>query len=142
MAKLDARQVVNQIEPTTKAARLRTVMPDIERKLAAGVRLAQIHQGLVDAGFELTLATLKTYLHRYRKKHAAAGTEPMPMATARLDQRPAGDEPHTAGNTAVSIQELDRLMHPDPAEQATELARYERVARQRRRSRTHESSDH
>jgi hypothetical protein len=42
MAKLDARQVVNQIEPTTKAARLRTVMPDIEWKLAAGVRFAQI----------------------------------------------------------------------------------------------------
>jgi hypothetical protein len=141
MAKLDARQMVNQIEPATKAARLRAVMPDIERKLAAGVRLAQIHQALVDAGFELTLAALKTYLHRYRKKHAA-GTKPMPMATARLDQRPAGDEPHTAGNTAVSIQELDRLMHPDPAEQATELARYERLAKQRRRSRNHESSDH
>jgi hypothetical protein len=35
----------------------------------------------------------------------------------------------------MSMQELDRLMKPDPAEQAEKLARYERLAKQQRRSR-------
>ena len=33
------------------------------------------------------------------------------------------------------MQELDRLMKPDPVQQAEKLARYERLAKQQRRSR-------
>lgn len=33
------------------------------------------------------------------------------------------------------MQELDRLMKPDPAEQAEDIARYERLAKQKERSR-------
>ncbi|TKA17517.1 conjugal transfer protein TraD, partial [Xanthomonas euvesicatoria pv. citrumelonis] len=71
MTKPDAKQAVRQTEPTTKAAQLREVMPEIEKKLAAGVQLRTIHKALTDAGFDLTFQTLKTYLYRYRKKHQA-----------------------------------------------------------------------
>ncbi|RWA36896.1 conjugal transfer protein TraD [Xylella fastidiosa] len=68
MTKPDAKQAVRETEPTTKAAQLREVMPEIEEKLAAGVQLGTIHKALTDAGFDLTFQTLKTYLYRYRKK--------------------------------------------------------------------------
>lgn len=32
------------------------------------------------------------------------------------------------------MQELDRLMNPDPAEQAEKMARYERLGKQQRRN--------
>ncbi|KLA87922.1 conjugal transfer protein TraD, partial [Xanthomonas euvesicatoria] len=35
----------------------------------------------------------------------------------------------------ISMQELDRLMKPDPAKQAQDIARYERLAKQKERSR-------
>jgi len=66
--KPDLKQAVMQAAPTTKAAQLREVMPEIEMKLAAGTPLAAIHQALTHSGLDLTLKTLKTYLHRYRKK--------------------------------------------------------------------------
>ena len=126
-----------QAAPTTKAAQLREVMPEIEMKLATGTPLAAIHQALTHAGLDLTFKTLKTYLHRYRKKQrwksvnqppppvGAAGT-PLQSASASLEtDTPRGQ---------ISMQALDRLMKPDPADQAEKLARYERLAKQQRRS--------
>jgi hypothetical protein len=135
MAKPDARQAVRQTEPTTKAAQLRQVMPEIEKKLAAGVQLGTIHKALTDAGCDLTLQTLRTYLYRYRKKQKAK-TEGPPSATRSVgvSARPEPGEsesvsydtgsPETARSRGpISMRELDRLMHPDPAEQANRLAR-------------------
>lgn len=147
MTKPDAKQAIRQTEPTTKAAQLREVMPEIEKKLAAGVQLGTIHKALTDAGFDLTFQTLKTYLYRYRKKHQA---KPEGQQSAL---RPAGmptppqpgesesvsydiDSPETPTSRGpISMQELDRLMKPDPAKQAEDIARYERLAKQKERSR-------
>ncbi|WOB37405.1 MULTISPECIES: conjugal transfer protein TraD [Xanthomonas] len=137
MTKPDAKQAVRQTEPTTKAAQLREVMPEIEKKLAAGVQLRTIHRALTDAGFDLTFQTLKTYLYRYRKKHQA---KTVGQQTESGGSRSAGtptpassqsDEPRGP----ISMQELDRLMKPDPAKQAQDIARYERLAKQKERSR-------
>jgi hypothetical protein len=42
MSKADLHRALAAIEPTTKAAQVREVMPLIEQKLAAGVRIADI----------------------------------------------------------------------------------------------------
>ncbi|WP_237165377.1 hypothetical protein [Pandoraea vervacti] len=91
MTKTDAQQAIEQTAPTTKAAQLREVMPQIEKKLAAGVQLGTIHQALTDAGFELTFQTLKTYLYRYRKhraKSAGRQAEPVDSRTPRHRRYP------------------------------------------------------
>lgn len=146
MTKPDAKEAVRQTKPTTKAAQLREVMPDIEKKLAAGVQLGTIHKALTDAGFDLTFQTLKTYLYRYRKKHqaktegqqstsrpASMPTPPQPSESESVSYET--DAPETSPSRGpISMQELDRLMKPDPAEQAEKLARYERLGKQQRRN--------
>ncbi|KLB39547.1 conjugal transfer protein TraD, partial [Xanthomonas euvesicatoria] len=87
---------------------------------------------------------------RYRKKHQAktvrqqtesvgsrsAGT-PTP-ASSQSDESVSDEtyssEPPTPRGP-ISMQELDRLMKPDPAKQAQDIARYERLAKQKERSR-------
>ncbi|VVE59122.1 conjugal transfer protein TraD [Pandoraea sputorum] len=143
--KTDAQQAIQQTAPTTKAAQLREVMPQIEKKLAAGVQLGTIHQALTDAGFELTFQTLKTYLYRYRKQRRAksAGRQAEPV-DSRTAAAPASPRPEASVPSAtdagpprprepLSVQEIDRLMKPDPAELAERIARYERIAIEKER---------
>ncbi|CAL8481717.1 conjugal transfer protein TraD [Caballeronia sp. S22] len=153
-------QTLTALEPKTKAAKVREVMPVIEQRIAAGVRIADILKALREGGIDLTEATLKSYLYRYRRTHgkAEAGRRQAPLhgrqpdapqcdATRRAEDassRPANtslsNETDPSQNPSargpISMQELDRLMKPDPAEQAEKLARYERLAKQQRRSRT------
>ena len=153
-------ETLTALEPKTKAAKVREVMPVIEQRLAAGVRIADILKALSNGGIELTEATLKSYLYRYRRKHGRAETaRPPAQPGARqtgvshsdaalggdsLTPRPAALPPSNEADSSntplargpISMQELDRLMKPDPAEQAEKLARYERLAKQQRRSRT------
>ncbi|CAJ3333245.1 Uncharacterised protein [Burkholderia pseudomallei] len=145
MPKSDLTQALTAIEPKTKAAKVREVMPVIEQRIAAGVRIADILKTLKDSGIDLTEATLKSYLYRYRKKQGkTVGRQAEPVAP-RSNSAPAStqsgesvsyeteSEPSTSGGP-VSMQELDRLMNPDPAEQAEKMARYERLGKQQRRN--------
>lgn len=124
MLKTDLTQALMAIEPKSKAAKVREVMPVIEQRIAAGVRIADILKALKDSGLELSEATLKSYLYRYRKKQGKTGE------SVSYETKP---EPSTSSGP-VSMQELDRLMKPDPAKQAEDLAHYERLAKQQRRS--------
>ena len=97
-----------------------------------------------DIGFDLPFETLKKYLYRYRRKVCAASSENYAIQKAKAStdasQKNASAEsklPLPNENNvrqSISIQEIGRLMHPDPVQQAEKLARYERVARQQRRS--------
>lgn len=64
---------VEKLETRKKSARLRALLPDIEKRIAAGTGIADIAQALSDNGLPITLATLKSYLYRARK---AARKEP------------------------------------------------------------------
>ncbi|WP_197343433.1 conjugal transfer protein TraD [Ralstonia pseudosolanacearum] len=146
MRKTDLTQALTAIEPKTKAAKVREVMPVIEQRIAAGVRIADILKALKDSGIELSEATLKSYLYRYRKKQGrAVGRQAEPVGS-RSDSAPVSTQPGesvsyetepepSTSSGPVSMQELDRLMKPDPAKQAEDLAHYERLAKQHRRSR-------
>jgi predicted NBD/HSP70 family sugar kinase len=58
---------VEKLETRKKSAQLRALLPDIEKRIAAGARIADIAQALSDNGLPITLATLKSYLYRARK---------------------------------------------------------------------------
>src|ERR1700676_1682802 len=60
-------QALEKMEAGSKAARLRTLMPEIEQRLAAGVRIADVVRTLTENGLPITSATLKSYLYRFRK---------------------------------------------------------------------------
>ncbi|AKK65921.1 conjugal transfer protein TraD [Xanthomonas citri pv. mangiferaeindicae] len=147
MPKSDLTQALTAIEPKTKAAKVREVMPVIEQRIAAGVRIADILKTLKDSGIDLTEATLKSYLYRYRRKHQAKTkgqqsasrtvgmpTPPQPGESESVSHETDSVETPTSRGP-ISMQELDRLMKPDPAEQAEDIARYERLAKQKERSR-------
>lgn len=146
MPKSDLTQALTAMEPKTKAAKVREVMPVIEQRIAAGVRIADILKTLQGRGIELTEATLKSYLYRYRKKQGKAGRRQKEfVGTRRSADLPASQPGESVSYETdgletsrsrgpISMQELDRLMKPDPAEQAEKLARYERLGKQQRRN--------
>lgn len=122
MNKQNLTEALRRLEPKTKAAKIRELMPVIEEKMALGVRTADIRKVLKDNGVELSEATLKSYLYRYRKK--------------REKTAPTREEREPTSTDAVGVKELDGLMKPNPAEQAQDLAHYEHLAaKQRRRKR-------
>ncbi|ALL68492.1 Transcriptional regulator/sugar kinase [Paraburkholderia caribensis MBA4] len=61
------RSAIGQIEAGSKAARLRSVLPEIEQRLAAGARISDVVATLNGHGLAITTATLKSYLYRFRK---------------------------------------------------------------------------
>ncbi|MGY2492757.1 conjugal transfer protein TraD [Cupriavidus sp. CP313] len=138
-------QALRALEPKTKAARVREVMPVIEERIAAGVRIVDILKILQDSGIDLTKATLNTYLYQYRKKRKPVGRQgpvsqraAAPPASVQAGESDSyeTDSPETpVSRGPISMLELDRLMKPDPAKQAEEMAYYERIAKKNRRSR-------
>lgn len=132
---------IKQTIPTTKAAKLRQVLPEIEQQLAAGVRLESIHKVLEEAGFGLTVPVLRTYLHRLRKEKRSSTREeeqPVDIAAGPTYVCDANQENASDGlslHQALSMQEIESLIRPDPTQQAEKIAHYERLAKQQRRSR-------
>lgn len=61
-------KALTALEPKIKVERVREVMPVIEERIAAGVRIADIARALQDGGIDLNEATLRSYLYQHRKK--------------------------------------------------------------------------
>lgn len=131
MPRTDLKHILAMMEPRTKAARLRELMPVILERIAGGVRISEILQTLNQGGMDITEGTLKNYLYRYRKKQKGVREQPTPPAP---QENVSYDTETQETKGPVSIQELDRLMKPDPAAQAQELASYEQIAKKHRRS--------
>ena len=62
MAKLDLATALQAVEPETKAAQIRQVMPIIEQQLKAGVRRQAILDVLKEQGIEISLSTLRSFV--------------------------------------------------------------------------------
>jgi hypothetical protein len=146
VSKTDLRQALTALEPKTKAAKLREVMPLIEEKIKDGVRIAEILSVLQAGGLELTEGTLKSYLHRSRKKQSKPAERYVEPGDGRADDSGPSEKADEVANlegrgqdtsvpaSPVSMQDLDRIMKPDPVVQANELAQYERIGKQQRRN--------
>lgn len=68
---LEAR--IEALTGRTAAARLRAVMPVIDRKVREGVRHEDIVEALQAAGLNVSLNTFRVNLYRYRKRSQAQG---------------------------------------------------------------------
>jgi hypothetical protein len=61
---------------SSKAARLKSLMPEIDRKVSEGVRHEDIVHALADEGLTVSLPTFRKNLYRYRKVPRALEPEP------------------------------------------------------------------
>ncbi|WLI77561.1 ROK family transcriptional regulator [Kosakonia sp. H02] len=114
---------VEKLETRKKSAQLRALLPDIEKRIAAGTSIADIARALSDNGLPITLATLKSYLYRARKaarKAPSDGGDPQnsfdvessvtrnPGVSSRLYQSPASTQPSRNINTVRCLRQLRR----------------------------------
>lgn len=143
------------VEPVTKAAKIRQVMPVIEKQLKAGVRRQAILDVLKAQGIEVSMDTLKSYLYRYRKAQRDNSTlvaSPAPAPQNAVPEQRSVEpvqqvEPLVEGGVSydtdasqdaderphVGPAELSRLMNPGDDQNASDLDRYESAARSRRK---------
>ena len=149
MAGKDIEKALMAVETVTKAAKIRKVMPVIEKQLRAGVRRQAILDVLKEQGIEVSMDTLKSYLYRYRK--AQRGNQAKTASPAPVPQHfeePARQvEPEQEGGVSYDTEpshdaderphlgpaELSRLMNPGDDQNASDLDRYESAARSRRK---------
>ncbi len=88
MSETDAlKDRIENIRPRmTLAAKLRELMPEIDRQVRAGVQHDDIVETLNANGFDVNLNTFRSYLYRYRKKARASERQPEPaQATPKAD---------------------------------------------------------
>ncbi len=147
MAKLDLATALQAVEPETKAAQIRQVMPIIEQQLKAGVRRQAILNVLKEQGIEISMETLKSYLYRYRKSVKAGTVEapanvPSSQSAAVVPEATAEKPEIVSYDTKTESQdlpapmapnELSKIMNPGDDVNASELARYESASPSRRR---------
>lgn len=110
---------LSELKPTAKAARLRQLLPPIERQLSAGVSIDAILQLLHEEGIELTKGTFKYYLYRFRKKQ--------PANSGMVQAQPESEDSLSAP------QDLYTTMHPDPRSQAANIAHYESIMKRKQK---------
>ncbi|ECT3230458.1 hypothetical protein D1336_21485 [Salmonella enterica subsp. enterica serovar Heidelberg] len=72
---------IENIRPKTIAAKLRELMPEIDRQVRAGVQHDDIVETLNANGFDVNLNTFRSYLYRYRKKARVDEGQPEPKQT-------------------------------------------------------------
>lgn len=131
MSDIDIKQILASVKPKTKAARLRELMPIIEQKISAGVRIADILDALIKGGLDITSSTLKSYLYRHRKKLTATSPKSELVTESFSNSNKA-----LINTKIVSMQELDQVLKPNPTENAADVALYERIAKQQRRQKS------
>ena len=149
MARLDLATALKAVEPETKAAQIRQVMPIIEQQLKAGVRRQAILDVLKEQGIEIGMETLKSYLYRYRKALKAEGKSdavdvskpPAMEAQPQVQPEPKtesisydSDKDDQQQPAPMAPSELSKIMNPGDDVNASELARYESAGRSRRKS--------
>lgn len=145
MAKVDLEAALKAVEPETKAAQTRKVMPIIEAQLKAGVRRQAILDVLKSQGIEISMETFKSYLYRYRKslKEGKQPNAPRPadVQKATWVETKTGSvsydiEPDTEPSNAAPVgpSELSKIMNPGDDANASEMARYENAGKRPRRN--------
>lgn len=78
------KRLIDAVPGRTVAARLRRIMPDIDRRVREGVQHDDIIAVLNANGFNLNLNTFRSCLYRYRKamrEEGAPAAVPVPAST-------------------------------------------------------------
>lgn len=98
------KERIERIQPTTLAAKLRDLMPEIDRQVRAGVQHDDIIETLNANGLDVNLNTFRSYLYRYRKKIRAAERQPEPKQTT---QKADGNSPVVSEGTGEESPVFD-----------------------------------
>jgi hypothetical protein len=135
------KQTLAEMQPQSKAARVRQLLPLIEQKIKEGVSMRAILEVLNEGGMDLTENTLKSSLYRARKKQPKEHSDSsisvaQPMAVGINETHFGAAQPSLAPTVSATLspQQLEQVMKPDPMQQAAELAHYEAIAKHQRRS--------
>lgn len=59
---------INSLTVKSKSAKLKSIMPEIDRKVTEGVSHEDIVEALREEGFIISLPTFRTNLYRYRRE--------------------------------------------------------------------------
>lgn len=70
------KQLIANVASGTLAARMREIMPDVDRRVREGIRHDEIIAALNANGFAVNRNTFRSYLYRYRKKAGHAVDRP------------------------------------------------------------------
>ena len=119
MSTEDLKTALAALKPTTMAVQVRPLLPMIADLRNNGVGFPEIIKVLHEHGLEITEPTLKTYLARWRKKHACSST-----VTTMAPNKSGSPTP----------MDIATLLHPDPEASAEEFARLERQGREMARA--------
>lgn len=110
------KSLIDSIPGKTLAAKLRGVMPEIDKRVREGVQHEEIIETLNASGFDLKLNTFRSYLYRYRKKlqsrPASPGkAKPAGNANGNLQaESPLSDDKPSQDETASTADKLDELL--------------------------------
>jgi len=101
----ELKAIIEAIPGKTLAAKLRRVMPEIDRRVREGVMHEEIVKALNEHGFDLNLNTFRSYLYRYRRKLKDAAEFPSAKAPGAAPiSPPATDSP--VGKPAEPIRPI------------------------------------
>ncbi len=96
--------LIEGIAGKTLAAKMRRLMPQIDRRVREGVRHEEIVQTLNANGLTLNLNTFRSYLYRYRKKmrgaDAETGQDHSAFSTADILADQSADDPQPISELA------------------------------------------
>ena len=101
------KSLIDAIPGRTAAAKLRRIMPDIDRRVREGIQHEEIIDTLNANGFALNLNTFRSYLYRYRRAVQDDG-QAVPAAHTVLDvslPAPAAD-PASRADISPSLDDL------------------------------------
>lgn len=135
------KELVARVPGGTLAARLRAIMPEIDRRIREGVRHDEIIAALNANGFALNLNTFRSYLYRYRKKAVSLGERPSPPARLAGGMPRAPSEPAVREARAAPLRDrpdLDAVLDAARRDELGEtyLARTRPLFRPKREGRT------
>lgn len=113
--KLDA-DLVNSLPSSRPARLLAPILPDILRRVEAGVSHESILAALKAQGIDVPLNTFKSILYRYRQKIRAGGSPATLPSEGSLHTHPASPAPPVAHEDERPLTQTERLRRAmDPA---------------------------
>ncbi len=104
--RLDPKTLLEGLQATTLAARLRPLWPVIEERLAAGVSHEAVVAALNEAGMAVTLGTFRKNLYRTRKGQTDRQSERRASTPSDSRGKSSGDDKLPAQPAEVVFGEL------------------------------------
>ncbi len=121
--RLDPKTLLEGLQATTLAARLRPLWPVIEERLAAGVSHEAVVAALNEAGMAVTLGTFRKNLYRTRKGQTDRQSE-------RKASSPSDSRGESSGDDKLPAQPAEVVFGELPDDFLTNEAARDRYAEQ------------